>query len=421
MRDRSVNCSESVGAGDCEVVPAWLRAKSKARDCPPCEARAGGRTRSDDVRLSIAHTDRAAPLVPPNTFRYWPGASLAMIPAGENKNPNASNSSLKNGIRGIRSKITTLSKGARRRIVNYLSTVSTKSQGYTFSLTLPKHGELLPPDIIHRHFLRLARNFTASSHWRHVGAVYKREFQKRGALHYHFAFYGIKDDAEAIQLQLWLSKLWIELVCSQLASHDSTRKRMMRVHMHPKNMQRIRTTISSYFAKYLGKDEGAPPVEVSGKWWGKLNEVSIPVVEEKQLVIPAPVRDKARRWASELQGKRVQYGLFRSAMLKAGLWFSDSGGNKVLAMSLQEFHQAKNPISKNISKGSLRYEKLFDNKLRRQRLINEGYRPGSYNRPRPSKFGKITLVGCNMPVVSQRMIRHAADLWKYDRENHKPF
>ena len=410
MSNQSGLRSEVVGAGGCMDVPAWLRASSEGRDCPPCEERAGGRPRPSDVRLSVAHTDSPPSPVPPNSFRVWPKASLAIIPAGENKNPNCIHTAPKRGIRG---KITTLSRGARRRIVTYLSTIDAAAQGYTFSLTLPEHGEVIPPEIVHRYFRSITTNFTASSQWAHVGAVHKREFQKRGALHYHFAYYGIKSDVEAIRLQRWFSEHWIRLVCSQLPVEDSTRKKMMRVHMNPKNMERIRKTISSYFAKYLGKDEGARPVEVPGKWWGKLNELSIPVVDERQLVIPSPVRDKARRWASKLQGKRVQYGLYRSAMRQAGLINSD--GEPV--MSLQQFHQARYPLPRHLAEDSLRGNLLWCYQQMRQRLIDSGYRPGGHNRPRPSKFGKIALIGSTMPGVAQRMIRHAAVLCLEDREN----
>ena len=413
MRDHVGMRSESVGVGGCTDVPAWLRERPMGRDCPPCEERAGGRPCPDDVRLSIAHTDSPPPAVPPNAFRYWPKASLAIIPAGENKSPNCSHAAPKRGVRG---KITSLSRGARRRIVTYLSTIEAKAKGYTFSLTLPKDGETIPPDIIHRYFRSITTNYTASSQWAHVGAVHKREFQKRGALHYHFAFYGIRSDAEAIRLQRWFSEHWINLVCSRLPLKDPTRKKMMRVHMNPKNMERIRDTIASYFAKYLGKDEGAYPVEVPGKWWGKLNEKSIPVVEEKQLVVPCPVRDKARRWGSKLQSKRVQYGLYRSAMRNAGLIGLD--GEPV--MSLQQFNQARNPLPRHLAQDSLRGNLLWCYQQMRKRLLDSGYRPGSHNRPRPSKFGKITLIGSKMPGVAKCMIKHAAVLWREELEN-RPF
>ncbi len=187
------------------------------------------------------------------------------------------------------------------------------------------------------------------------------------------------------------------------------------------NMQRVRGSIASYFAKYLGKAIDAPGMVIPGCWWGKLNEASIPLSVAKAIQIPQPVVDPFRRMASKLQSKRVQHGLFASAMHSEGFTISDSNGRPVPVMSLQQFNQARNPIPKNIVPGSVLHDRLFENQLRRQILILGGYRSGRHNRPRPSKFGKITLVGGTMPDAAILMLRHAANMCKHNRENHRPF
>lgn len=402
-------------------MPAILqRSKPIERgDCVPCEERAGARSPLvQDVRLSIAHTDS----IHPQILRSWPQASLAIIPAGEDRNPNSKPKALARGVRG---KITTLSDGSRRRILHFLSTLESKVRGYTFSLTLPEDGELMPPELVHAMFMRLARNFTASSRWSHVGAVYKREFQKRGALHYHFAFYGVKNDSESRNLQWWLTQRWVRYYwetmkeLEKLDCRDQTFDfnpkektqlkpcKMIEVHMHPTNMERIRSTVSSYFAKYLGKAEGATGKEVPGKWWGKLNEPSLPVVPERQEFIAKPIIKRVRRWASTLQKKRTQYGVFRSYCIKAG--FTDPKGQPLF--TLQQFHQARNPLPVHLTETSLQLNKLWTFQEMRKKLISLGYRSGLHNRPRFNQFAKISLVGSAMPETAQKMIDHALQLW----------
>jgi len=345
-----------------------------------------------------------------------------MIPAGENLNPNKRNS---NSVRGIRGKIETLSRGARTRLRNYLSMIRRDVDAWTMALTLPGIFDHLPPEKVHSLFKKLSSQFTAATRWRHVGLVYKRELQDRMALHYHLAFYGIKGELEAKELQAWLSSLWNRLCCDGMEDPDGKlREHHLWWHLrwNPKkdkesNMQPVRTSIASYFAKYLGKGVNVRGMVIPGKWWGKLNESVIPIAQEKSIQLPAPVRDKARRMASKLQAKRIQYGLFRGAMLKAKL--VDEHGNP--RMSLQQFHQARNPLPEHLGEQSPKLILLWVHQQMRKRLISEGYRSGSHNRPRISKFGKITLVGGTMPETAIRIMKHAASMWKYDRENHAPF
>ena len=385
--------------------------------CLPCEERAGGHSPSEDVRLSIAHTDSLPPpTLHPNTFRTWPKAALAMIPAGENRNPNLSKSPPKRGIRG---KITTLSAGARRRIKETLSKIA-NVPAFTMALTLPEECAPLSPEMVHRAFLSICRNFTASTMWADVGLVYKREFMKNGRLHYHFVAYGLTSPEHARRLQWWMTMRWIRLILADFPIDSPVRDKMHKVHMHPKNMERVRSSIASYFAKYLGKCLDAPPVEVPGKWWGMINSGAIPFVEEKQLILPDFVRDRARRMARKLQAKRIQHGLFVTAMNKAGLVVRDDKGRIQPVMSLQQFNQARHPIPHHLPEDSPRHNILWCHQEMRKKLIESGYRSGVHNRPRPSSFGKITLVGYGVPSIAAKMIRHAADMWKAHRETN-PF
>ncbi len=169
----------------------------------PCEERAGARVAfPGHVRLSIAHTARpessSSPLLAPNTFQVWPDASLAIVPAGRNLSPNKRNTA---AVRGIRGKIETLSRGARTRLRNYLSMIRRDVEAWTMALTLPGEFGHLPPERVHSLWRKISNRITDSKRFAHVGIVFKRELQKRAALHYHLAFYGIRDEAEAIELQ----------------------------------------------------------------------------------------------------------------------------------------------------------------------------------------------------------------------------
>lgn len=410
-------------------MPALLEQSSHSKSGGirvPCEARAGTRTPSDDVRLSIAHTDGLTPTPSPHpdTFSTWQGASLVKFPAGENKNPNLSKSP---PVRGKRGKITTLSRGARQRIKEELAKIE-DVPCFTMALTLPEEAAILLPRYVHETFLRFCRAYTGTPRWDDVGIVYKREFQDNGRLHYHLAFYGLGTMSRAKEIQWWITMRWVRWVMEAMGGDDDGHiaHKMLKVHMHPKNMEQVRSTICSYFAKYLGKAIGAPRVTVPGKWWGIINRGAIPFVEEKQLVLPAKVRDVARRSASKLQSKRVQHGLFKSAMITANL----VDVNREPLMSLQEFHSASQfrPSSDFIESFNLgsSHEK-YPHESRRyicrllyDALIKSGYRQGRHNRPRASKFGRITLVGFTMPATAERIIRHAAEAYREHLKTH-PF
>lgn len=390
----------------------------------PCEERAGARAATPQgVRLSIAHTDGLPVSIPlPNTFRTWPGAALAIIPAGENRDPNLSKSPPRRGIRG---KIVTLSSGARRRIKETLSKIA-PVRSYTMALTLPKECRDISPAAVHSSFQKLGKQFTGSPAWRHAGLLYKREFQNCGALHYHIVVFGLKDDAASRDLQLWITQRWVRMICHGLPVDSPARSKMLAVHMHSSNMEPVRKSIASYFAKYLGKASNAPEVHVPGKWWGMMNQPAIPFVEEKTLILPPFVRDRARRMASALQRKRVQHALFKSACIGAGIVNTK---NEPL-LTLQEFNQAatyRNPPGFLDSLEANRAGRDFPVQTRRMacvfwrlRLIELGYRSGSHNRPRPSSFGKISLVGYGVPAIAERMIRHAAAMWRDHLTTH-PF
>lgn len=400
-------------------MPALLdqvSTSSKGASVPPCEERAGGRAAPPGVRLSIAHTDSLPPqTLHPSTFRTWQGAALAIIPAGTNRNPNLRNSAIPRGVRG---KVTTLSSGARRRIKEALSKIA-PVPAYTMALTLPVEVAAIAPDIVHRAFQNLTRNFTASTRWRHVGMIYKREFQKNGRLHYHFVAFGLTP-SESKELQRWISSRWVRLILNGFPTDSPVRLKMFKVHMHSKNMELVRRSIASYFAKYLGKANDAPPVVVPGHWWGKINEAAIPTVEEKQLILPDFVRDRARRSARKLQSKRVQHALFVNAMRAANFMISAPDGKPVPAMSLQQFNQARNFFPDHFSKETPRSTLLSMHYEMRKKLLADGFRSGTHNRPRPSSFGKITLVGYGVPAIAEKIIRHAAKMWKDHLEIH-PF
>jgi hypothetical protein len=364
----------------------------------PCHAVAGSDAPRAGVRLSIAHTDSLAPAkLHPNTFRTWREGSISIIPAGENKNPNLSKSAPRRGIRG---KITTLSKGARNRIKETISTIKAVP-AYTYAFTLPEECWGHPPEFIHKAFQKLSRQFTASSRWQHVGIIYKREFTEKGVLHYHIAVYGLAEN-EKKELQRWLTRLWVSLIAS--SQPFEVRKKMSAVHNHKKNFDLVRTTIASYFAKYLGKALNAPNIFVPGKWWGIINRHAIPFADEKQLILPDFIRDRARRRASKAQEKRNQHALFISFMRKLNFVYQ---GKPMI--SLQQFHAAKNydPNSNGWhNEGPIQDRKHLALHIR-NKMIDAGYRQGRHKHPRPSSFGRITLIGSNVPAMMERIIRHA--------------
>lgn len=144
------------------------------------------------------------------------------------------------------------SNASRKRLLHKIAKTDRKNIPLLVTLTYP---ELFPGDwkIWKRHLRilgkRLFRRFPGS------GAAWKLEPQKRGAPHFHLLVWGIKFSC----LYAFIAQNWYEIVGSGDEKHLVAGTRV--------EIARYSKASKTYFAKYLGKNEGVWNEGV-GRYWG---------------------------------------------------------------------------------------------------------------------------------------------------------
>jgi len=161
-----------------------------------------------------------------------------------------------------RGTVRTFSRRSRSRILKTFAMIDSTalSRSLFVTLTYPK---VFPrePSIYQAHLQafskRLRRQFPQSS------AVWKLEFQKRGAPHYHLLVLGVPFLARQ-----WLSKAWYEVVSSHDERHYRAGTQVARVYSARKAI--------SYAAKYIAKISESVPDWHTGRFWGAIGRRYLP-------------------------------------------------------------------------------------------------------------------------------------------------
>lgn len=162
-----------------------------------------------------------------------------------------------------RGTITSFSNASRKRLIETLASINRDRVRF-----MPLFVTLTYPEVYSeegqtwkRHldsFLKaLARAYPGCS------AVWRLEFQKRGAPHYHLLVFGLQWlDAK------WLARTWYRIVASGDEKHLKAGTQVKRV--------RSWRGVMSYASKYMAKTGGAPSKVEVGRYWGIFNRVAIP-------------------------------------------------------------------------------------------------------------------------------------------------
>ncbi|MDP0490808.1 MAG: hypothetical protein Q7Q71_07155 [Verrucomicrobiota bacterium JB023] len=176
----------------------------------------------------------------------------------------------------------------------------------TCALTLP--GDDPGPEAFKEAFKTLKRRWC--KRWSHIGAHWKEEPQKRGALHAHLLIYldGIGENEET-DFRMWLMLEWNKLIGNRDSKH-------LRWHMHSKNWQRPRKHFAAYFAKYLGKADESDPAFHPGRWWGHVNRKSIPYGKHLVTELPQQEAVKLHRIARKLRQRKAEIAHRKKVMRK---------------------------------------------------------------------------------------------------------
>lgn len=167
-------------------------------------------------------------------------------------------------VPSARGPITRFSAAARKRLVELLASID---QGRTARLplfvTLTYPGEWPDdPGTWKRHLdtwgKRLARKFTRTS------AVWKLEFQSRGAPHFHLLVFGPRWIDP-----LWLARSWFKTVGSGDPRHLVAGTQVVRVKSW--------RGVMFYASKYLGKVGTDRSLQGVGRFWGVVGREFLPI------------------------------------------------------------------------------------------------------------------------------------------------
>lgn len=201
------------------------------------------------------------------TITLWPSGTLLSV-----TNPARGSNPPANAGRGLRNKVTVFSRASRRRMLRTMAKLSKAALPIFATLTYPQSYSSNPTDWkedLRVWGARLKRACpTAAFIWR-------LEFQKRGAPHFHVLIYGLTKNIS--DFQKWLSTSWYEVV-------KSCDERHLQAGTNAQHMRSYRG-LMVYAGKELAKTSqallGSTYAEGVGRWWGAFNRACLPWAESE--------------------------------------------------------------------------------------------------------------------------------------------
>jgi hypothetical protein len=195
--------------------------------------------------------------------------------------------------------------------MRWLAEIDASKQAFTFCLSLPDEFEWITPDQLALVFAAMARRFSSVRAFRRVAAAWKREMQKRGALHWHLVLWGLESPELQASVRSWLVGTWLDLLSAYFP--PDAIERMRKVHAHDRNWIELKgNNWASYVSKYLGKDTDSDVSAIPGRWWGSWNKHAIPRVLPSVMELPEPVANDFARQFCKHREKKATAALNRS-------------------------------------------------------------------------------------------------------------
>lgn len=158
------------------------------------------------------------------------------------------------------------SRASRRRLLDLLNSINRREVPLPLFITLT-YPSTWPksPRTWKKHLEAFRSRFTRR--FGKLPAVWRLEYQRRGAPHFHLLVFA---DLEPADLYFWVSKSWFEVVGSGDPDHLAAGTRVERV--------RSWRGMNAYAAKYMGKLERLDPGQPSpGRFWGVWYKDELPI------------------------------------------------------------------------------------------------------------------------------------------------
>ncbi len=165
-------------------------------------------------------------------------------------------------IYGIRKSIKNFSRASRLRLMKFLASLPFSDLGVSYFVTLTYHNSwpdsqhLVKRDL-HDFFIYLLRLYP------HLSYIWKLEYQKRGAPHFHLVLF-VPDEVDkkfSYKLKRDIAFLWLRF------NHCGC----YWCQQHAVKVQRIQSfkRLSFYVSKYMAKEDWTERPEGTGRFWGR--------------------------------------------------------------------------------------------------------------------------------------------------------
>jgi hypothetical protein len=246
------------------------------------------------VGLSVAHNS------PQRSANITYGVEIA-------KGATYAKLTVKGGSRiggGQRGQVRGFSSASRKRLMDLFNKMDKAKRGNALFITLTYPGQY--PDFWadwKRHLDTFCKRLVRL--WPKASLIWKLEFQKRGAPHFHMIVWGIPKLPKR-----WLSAVWYAIVGSNDPKHLQAGTNVERVRKDEK--------IIGYIAKYFTKDGDSRLDIVTGRTWGSRGVKHLPILiyhlrldvrvfYELRRVLRAWIAHKLKR--GRMWGKRPGIGI----------------------------------------------------------------------------------------------------------------
>lgn len=130
-----------------------------------------------------------------------------------------------------------------------------------------------------------------------VSGVWKLEFQKREAAHFHFLLIGCSEDIYSFRN--WIAQTWARIVNSGDPNHERVGT----------GVDRIRTYggVMAYVTSYISKDDQTLPGNFTGRYWGIINREHLPRIAPTEYDVSDAAAVQINRWRRTLSRKYQEH------------------------------------------------------------------------------------------------------------------
>jgi hypothetical protein len=234
------------------------------------------------------------------------GGSLVEIKASVPKRAHRDHKAEKRG------KVTEFSAAARRRLKETFGMFERSALALAHVVTLTYPAEFPAPDD-HQVYKRHLHTFQQAlrRRWAECSGVWKLEFQKRGAAHYHLILFGL-EAASIEEIRAWFRESWYRI------AHKGDKNE----GVAGTQVDTVKSAggIMSYLAKYLSKGDQTMPGNFTGRYWGKHNEKDLPLAEITETEVSAEQANRIRRVARRKVQKDVEASRWKRFLEDRSNW-----------------------------------------------------------------------------------------------------